>query len=202
MDLSPKYALMLNNIHNTPGLVFGYSQFRSVEGIEIFARILIKHGYSQMVTNLRGKHVEIEHDRSIVEGARVRFEVEKDKWRTYLVEEVEGVNVKLMGIDEYVSIENVHRASFALWTGTESVEERSKILDIYRGLDNKFGQVCLMLFTTQSGAEGISLNYVRQVHVMEPYWNNVRIEQVIGRARRIKSHVLLPEDQRLSLIHI
>ena len=45
------------------------------------------------------------------------------------------------------------------WTGTESVEERSKILDIYRGLDNKFGQVCLMLFTTQSGAEGISLNY-------------------------------------------
>ena len=196
MDLSPKYALMLNNIHNTPGLVFGYSQFRSVEGIEIFARILIKHGYSQMVTNLRGKHVEIEHDRSIVEGARVRFEVEKDKWRTYLVEEVEGVNVKLMGIDEYVSIENVHRASFALWTGTESVEERSKILDIYRSLDNKFGQVCLMLFTTQSGAEGISLNYVRQVHVMEPYWNNVRIEQVIGRARRIKSHVLLPEDQR------
>ena len=44
----------------------------------------------------------------------MRFEVEKDKWRTYLVEEIEGVNVKLVGIDEYVSIENVHRASFAL----------------------------------------------------------------------------------------
>jgi hypothetical protein len=196
MDLSPKYALMLNNINNTPGLVFGYSQFRSVEGIEIFAKILIRQGYSQIITNVRGKTVDIERDTSIVEGVRVRYEVRENEWKTYLVEEVEGTNVKLEEIDGYVNIENVYRASFALWTGTESVEERSKILDIYRAVDNKFGQVCLMLFTTQSGAEGISLNYVRQVHIMEPYWNNVRIEQVIGRARRIKSHVLLPEEQR------
>ena len=196
MDLSPKYALMLKNIHNTPGLVFGYSQFRSVEGIEIFARILIQHGYSQLKTSLRGKEVDIERDDTIEKDVRVRYEVEKDTWRTYLVEEVEGTKVRLSGIDEPVDLDKVYRASFALWTGTESVEERSKILDIYRGLTNKYGQDCLMLFTTQSGAEGISLAYVRQVHVMEPYWNNVRIEQVIGRARRIKSHVLLPEDQR------
>ena len=196
MDLSPKYALMLKNINDSPGLVFGYSQFRSVEGIEIFARILIRHGYSQLITNLKGKEVETERDTEIREGVRVRYEVSKDTWRTYLVTEVDGSNVTLEGLAEPVEIEKVHRASFALWTGTESVEERSKILDIYRGLTNKFGQDCLMLFTTQSGAEGISLAYVRQVHIMEPYWNNVRIEQVIGRARRIKSHVLLPADQR------
>jgi len=196
MDLSPKYALMLTNMHNTPGLIFGYSQFRSVEGIEIYARILIRHGYSQLITTLRGKEVEIEKDISIEVGSRVRYEVSKDTWRTYLVEEIEGSSVRLEGIADLVETDKVHRACFALWTGTESVEERSKILDIYRGLSNKFGQDCLMLFTTQSGAEGISLAYVRQVHIMEPYWNNVRIEQVIGRARRIKSHVLLPEDQR------
>ena len=34
------------------------------------------------------------------------------------------------------------------------------------------------------------------VHIMEQYWNNVRISQVIGRARRIKSHIYLPEEQR------
>jgi hypothetical protein len=31
---------------------------------------------------------------------------------------------------------------------------------------------------------------------LEPYWNRVRIDQVIGRARRIESHILLPPDQQ------
>jgi hypothetical protein len=49
---------------------------------------------------------------------------------------------------------------------------------------------------TQSGAEGISLENVRQVHLMEPYLNYVRLEQVKGRAIRICSHKMLPYDQR------
>jgi hypothetical protein len=50
---------------------------------------------------------------------------------------------------------------------------------------------------TQSGAEGISLNNVRQVHIMEPYWNKVRTDQVKGRAIRVCSHADLPPDQRV-----
>ena len=34
------------------------------------------------------------------------------------------------------------------------------------------------------------------VHLMEPYWHPVRLEQVIGRARRICSHQDLPEKDR------
>jgi len=49
---------------------------------------------------------------------------------------------------------------------------------------------------TQSGAEGISLKHVRQVHVLEPYWNEIRINQVIGRAVRANSHVELPRAER------
>ena len=49
---------------------------------------------------------------------------------------------------------------------------------------------------TQSGAEGISLENVRQVHLMEPYWNYVRLEQVKGRAIRICSHKSLPPAER------
>ena len=47
-----------------------------------------------------------------------------------------------------------------------------------------------------SGAEGISLKNTRYVHIMEPYWHPVRIQQVIGRARRICSHQGLPENRR------
>jgi hypothetical protein len=49
---------------------------------------------------------------------------------------------------------------------------------------------------TQSGAEGISLKNVRQVHIMEPFWNYVRLEQVQGRAIRICSHKDLPLAER------
>jgi len=49
---------------------------------------------------------------------------------------------------------------------------------------------------TAAAAEGITLKNTRQVHILEPYWNEVRIQQVIGRARRICSHEGLPKDER------
>jgi hypothetical protein len=45
---------------------------------------------------------------------------------------------------------------------------------------------------TSSGSEGINLRNTRYVHITEPYWHPVRMEQVIGRARRICSHKDLP----------
>ena len=49
---------------------------------------------------------------------------------------------------------------------------------------------------TASGAEGINLKNTRYVHIMEPYWHMVRLNQVIGRARRLCSHQDLPEELR------
>ena len=56
------------------------------------------------------------------------------------------------------------------------------------------GEIVKVLMITASGAEGISLKNVRYVHIMEPYWHPVRLEQVIGRARRICSHQSLPKN--------
>jgi hypothetical protein len=58
------------------------------------------------------------------------------------------------------------------------------------------GELVKVIMITQSGAEGISLKNVRQVHIMEPYWNNVRMDQVMGRAVRTCSHVALPPAER------
>jgi hypothetical protein len=62
--------------------------------------------------------------------------------------------------------------------------------------NNHMGGVIKLIMITRAGAEGISLLNVRYVHVMEPYWHMVRVEQVIGRARRICSHKDLPEELR------
>ena len=53
-----------------------------------------------------------------------------------------------------------------------------------------------ILLTTKTGVEGIDLKNVRQVHVVEPYWNPVRIKQVKGRAVRVGSHLQLPPKDR------
>jgi hypothetical protein len=53
-----------------------------------------------------------------------------------------------------------------------------------------------VMMITQSGAEGISLKNTRQVHIIEPYWNHIRLDQVIGRAVRTCSHVDLPPEHR------
>ena len=58
------------------------------------------------------------------------------------------------------------------------------------------GEICGCIGITSAGAEGISLRNVRQVHIMEPYWNMVRIDQVKGRAVRICSHMDLPPEER------
>lgn len=52
------------------------------------------------------------------------------------------------------------------------------------------------ILISPAGSEGISLSNVRQVHILEPYWNEVRIKQLIGRAIRQCSHKDLPLDDR------
>jgi hypothetical protein len=66
----------------------------------------------------------------------------------------------------------------------------------YLEQQNKYGDICWVIGITGAGAEGISLKCCRSVHIMEPYWNKVRLEQVKGRAIRICSHKDLPFKDR------
>ena len=61
--------------------------------------------------------------------------------------------------------------------------------------NNLYGEVIKVIMITSSGSEGITLKNVRYVH-LPLYWHPVRGEQVIGRARRIRSHDALPEEER------
>lgn len=67
---------------------------------------------------------------------------------------------------------------------------------IFNMSENKYGKYCKIIMISPAGAEGINLNNVRQVHITEPYWNEVRIDQVIGRALRFCQHKDLPMDER------
>ena len=108
-----------------------------------------------------------------------------------------------------ISEEDMGKPKYALYTGTESADEKEVIRNIYNSSwddvptnlvtklrriheNNNLGQIIKVLMITSSGSEGINLRNTRYVHIMEPYWHPVRTEQVIGRARRICSHKDLP----------
>jgi archaellin len=109
------------------------------------------------------------------------------------------------------------KPKYALYTGTEDAEEREILRNIYNGSwknvpksisdvlvpksdTNNMGQHIKVIMITAAGSEGINLFNTRFVHLIEPYWNNVRLEQVVGRARRICSHQSLPlEKQTVSV---
>ena len=105
---------------------------------------------------------------------------------------------------------NQGKPTYALYTGTETSEEKEMLRHIYNGEwdqipdsignelktkyhNNNMGEVIKVFMITSSGSEGINLRNTRYVHIMEPYWHPVRTEQVIGRARRICSHKALPK---------
>jgi superfamily II DNA or RNA helicase len=80
--------------------------------------------------------------------------------------------------------------------GQISDKERTTNIDNFNKIENKYGKLAKVMMISPAGSEGISLSSIRQVHIMEPYWNEVIITQMIGRARRLCSHKYLPKDER------
>ncbi|AYV76944.1 MAG: DEAD/SNF2-like helicase [Barrevirus sp.] len=78
----------------------------------------------------------------------------------------------------------------------KNIEDRFAAMRIFNMPENKLGTLIKIMLISPAGSEGLSLRNVRQVHILEPYWNEVRITQMIGRGIRQCSHKDLPMDQR------
>ncbi len=85
---------------------------------------------------------------------------------------------------------------FVEFHGGISKEDKDIDKSMYNYRQNKDGNMIKIILISPAGTEGINLLNTRQVHIMEPYWNEVRVEQIIGRAIRICSHKDLPMSER------
>lgn len=173
---SPKYAKMLDDIKKSPGTVLIYSQFRMMEGIGIFSKVLERSGYKEITLKKTGTGYVFEDmsvfDKKYNNKRFVIFNSDREK-----------TNILM----------NLFNGAFTLLP--EGIMNQLKEnVDNYE--DQMYGKLVKMMMITQSGAEGISLKNVRRVLIMEYFWNSVRIKQVIGRAVRTCSHEMLPVEER------
>lgn len=61
---------------------------------------------------------------------------------------------------------------------------------------NKDGDQIKVIIVSKIGTEGIDFKRIREVHLLEPWFNLNRAEQIIGRAVRYCSHIDLPRKHR------
>jgi hypothetical protein len=169
---SPKFAQIITDVNESPGSVLIYSSFRTVEGLGILSEVLNRQGFKQISL----KKVENEYyftDSDI-------FNEKYDNKRYVIFDQDKDKTKLLMNLfnNDFRNITNEMRKALP------------------KDAEQLYGKLVKIFCITQSGAEGISLKNVRRVLLVEPFWNNVRIEQVIGRAIRSCSHEALPKKDR------
>jgi hypothetical protein len=167
---SPKMLKLLKNIQEE-GVEKNqllYSNFRNLEGLGVFSAVLKANGWQQY-----------------------KLAKEANQW------------IEDPALD-------AEKPAFAFFTGNEDPEERELMRQIFNGVgfsdnfpaslkasvESKPKKKLTLFMITAAGAEGITLNNVRRVHILEPHWNPARHDQVIGRAVRLCSHARLPVEER------
>tara|TARA_B100000497_G_C7677185_1_gene409182 strand:- start:414 stop:2297 length:1884 start_codon:yes stop_codon:yes gene_type:complete len=83
---------------------------------------------------------------------------------------------------------------FADFNSSSKVNEETRA--IFNHPKNSRGKDIRVIIISRKSTAGISLKNVRQVHILEPFWQERLIEQAIGRAIRDCSHKDLPIEER------
>lgn len=174
-EFSPKYAKIIKNMNKTNGTALIYSQFRTMEGLGIMGLALKARGFAEMKIKIENNKIQINvKEEDYLKPKYAMFSTDKD---------VSNIILKIFN-SELESLDS-------------EIQKKLSLMDSQGTKDgNLHGSLIKVLMITQSGSAGISLKNVRQVHIMEPYWNKSRIDQVIGRANRTCSHIALPKDER------
>ena len=80
--------------------------------------------------------------------------------------------------------------------GSVSENERNFYINKFNSLDNTNGNNIQIIIGSTNLFEGVTLLSIREIHILEPWYNKSRYEQIIGRGTRQCSHKHLPFENR------
>jgi hypothetical protein len=92
--------------------------------------------------------------------------------------------------------------TYFVWKGDTDKLLIESAKKIFNSESNSDGSRLRVLLGTQTTMEGVDFKRVRQVHILDPWWNDSRIQQIMARAVRLCSHSGLPESKRVTDIFI
>jgi hypothetical protein len=92
------------------------------------------------------------------------------------------------------------KGKYITLTSDFSSAELNQMIAKAKSPQNRKGELIKVIVASPVVSEGVDFRNVRQVHILDPWWNMSRIEQVIGRGLRTCSHKQLDfQDQNCTV---
>ena len=90
---------------------------------------------------------------------------------------------------------------YVVITKDDEAEDGLSVTDKVNAFNDPASGIKVVL-GTDTASQGLDFKGVREIHILEPWWNMSKIQQVIGRGVRRCSHVHLPADQRNTTVYM
>ena len=197
---STKFYTALKNINKlvygkrNPRTAFIYSNLVKV-GIDLFKAVLIQNGYIEYSDKLQ-----------IQENTKCYF-----CGRPYS-EHNKKISIKTKKHGTIDVPEHTYRpATFIVVTGKSNEDEdellpeeaQQNINNVFNNLNNLDGKYIKFILGSKVISEGVSMNNVSEVHILDVYFNFGRVDQVVGRAIRRCSHYnIMSKDNPYPEVHV
>ena len=94
------------------------------------------------------------------------------------------------------------KGKYALLTGYTSPGDIKNALSELKSRENVNGDNIRIIVASPKVSEGVDFRYVRQIHILDPWFNMSRLDQVIGRGMRTCSHSLLPFEEQNCTVYM
>jgi hypothetical protein len=94
------------------------------------------------------------------------------------------------------------KGKYVLFTSDTGDAEIKRALTRLRRKENANGEDIRVIIASPKVSEGVDFKYVRQIHILDPWFNMSRIEQVIGRGMRTCSHSALPFEEQNCTVYL
>lgn len=94
------------------------------------------------------------------------------------------------------------KGKYVLFTSDISDSDIKKALVRLKRSENADGSDIRVVIASPKVSEGVDFRNIRQIHVLDPWFNMSRIEQVLGRGMRTCSHSLLPFEQQNCTVYL
>jgi len=107
-----------------------------------------------------------------------------------------AIVLNFLGFTEFPNNSGLN-GSYFIWKGKADPQQIIKAKKIFNSAENKDGSLLKVMFGTQTVMEGVDFKNVRQVHILDPWWNDSRMQQIIARSIRLCSHKDLPPSKRI-----
>ena len=91
---------------------------------------------------------------------------------------------------------------YAFWTGDETKMYKEEVRAVFNNKNNVDGSQIKVVLGSSAIKEGVSLQRLAEIHIIDVYWNFSRMNQIIGRGIRFCSHKDVPYRKQQVNVYI